>query len=272
MSASEYQKNSAIDLVEARIMVAARHMGYPPTPDVGRRLRAALSSTKRSRRMGLWRAAPARWAAGLALLLLFAGSLLVPEVRAFWTAIFRLGSVTVHVATPTPLPQGLTPVPTPSPAWSLDLAGETTLAEARATLKYPLKVPSYTAALGQPDRVYVQNLDGQAAILAWTSDEVPETAEMVLFSLSSRQMARKYIEDSEMLVQTSVGQTWGLWIRGPHLVELERGSGRYGYELHDVRRLVGGNTLVWVDDSGITYRLETKQPLEEAVRIAESLK
>jgi hypothetical protein len=163
-------------------------------------------------------------------------------------------------------------VPTPGAPWSLDLAGETTLEGARAALKYPLKVPAYTAGLGQPDRVFVQNLAGQAVILAWTSDDSHSTAEMALFSLTNRQMARKYLDDSEMLVQTSVGQSWGLWIRGPHIVELESGSDTYGYERIDVRRLVGGNTLVWADDNGISYRLETKLPLEEAVRIAESLR
>src|SRR5688572_4387613 len=236
MSTSEYQQNRGIDFVEARLSSAARDIRYPPTPDLARRLRMEMSSRQRSRHMIRWGAGPVRWAAGLAILLLFAGSLLVPEVRAFWTAVFRLGSVTVHVGTPTPIPQGLTPVPTQTPSWSLDLAGETTIPEARSKLKYPLKVPSYTAGLGDPDRVYLQNIDGQAAILAWTSGEKAETAEMILFSLSNRQMARKYIEESEMLVQTSVGQTWGLWIRGPHIVELEGGSDLYGYGRIDVRR------------------------------------
>jgi hypothetical protein len=39
----------------------------------------------------------------------------------------------------------------------------------------------------------------------------------------------------------------------------------------DMRRLVEGNVLVWEQD-GLTYRLETKLSLSEAVKIAESLK
>jgi hypothetical protein len=39
----------------------------------------------------------------------------------------------------------------------------------------------------------------------------------------------------------------------------------------DLRQLVEGNTLIWVE-SGVTYRLETRQDLPEAIRIAESLK
>jgi hypothetical protein len=34
---------------------------------------------------------------------------------------------------------------------------------------------------------------------------------------------------------------------------------------------VNGNTLIW-EDGGTTYRLETDAPLDEALRIAESLR
>lgn len=37
------------------------------------------------------------------------------------------------------------------------------------------------------------------------------------------------------------------------------------------RGLIEGNVLVWEQD-GITYRLESALPLEEAVRVAESLR
>jgi hypothetical protein len=38
-----------------------------------------------------------------------------------------------------------------------------------------------------------------------------------------------------------------------------------------MRRLVEGNTLIW-EANGITYRLESHLSLEDALRIAESLK
>jgi hypothetical protein len=48
---------------------------------------------------------------------------------------------------------------------------------------------------------------------------------------------------------------------------------RYGAQIsYDVRYLVTGHALVWVDQDGVTYRLETDQPLPAAVRIAESLR
>ena len=37
-----------------------------------------------------------------------------------------------------------------------------------------------------------------------------------------------------------------------------------------LRRLVEGNVLLWEQD-GVTYRLETELPLDEAIKVAESL-
>jgi hypothetical protein len=273
MSASEYSESPGVELLEARLIRVARHVTYPATPDLGRKLRGHIFAERQAAPPAQTRGNRVGWAvAGVVAMLLFLATLLVPDVRAFWINVFRIGSVEVEVTTPTPVPPRVTPQATLTPAWSLDLAGETTLEEARATLSFPLKVPTYTSGLGPPDRVFVQDVGGEAAIEAWTAEGQTDTAEMILFALSNRLMARKYVEDSEMLLQTAVGQTWGLWIRGPHVVQLQRGSDKYTYDHYETRRLVGGNTLLWVDDNGITYRLETTLPLEEAVRIAESLK
>jgi hypothetical protein len=47
---------------------------------------------------------------------------------------------------------------------------------------------------------------------------------------------------------------------------LHLGGSRY----ENVPLVVEGNILIW-EQGGITYRLETNLPLEEAVKIAESL-
>jgi len=51
---------------------------------------------------------------------------------------------------------------------------------------------------------------------------------------------------------------------------LEIRSGKPGVHKFVARRLVMGHVLVWAEGQ-ITYRMKTNRPLEEAVRIAESL-
>jgi hypothetical protein len=54
-----------------------------------------------------------------------------------------------------------------------------------------------------------------------------------------------------------------LWLVGPHALLLRSGE-------MDYRTLVQGNVLIW-ELGETTYRLETDQPLQEAIRIAESM-
>jgi hypothetical protein len=55
-----------------------------------------------------------------------------------------------------------------------------------------------------------------------------------------------------------------LWTTGPYVLRLRNGD-------MDVRRLIDGRVLIW-EQGSITYRLETDLDMEEAVKIAESLK
>jgi hypothetical protein len=55
-----------------------------------------------------------------------------------------------------------------------------------------------------------------------------------------------------------------LWTTGPYILRLRGGD-------MDSRRLIEGHVLIW-EQGPLTYRLETDLELEEAVKIAESLK
>jgi hypothetical protein len=72
-----------------------------------------------------------------------------------------------------------------------------------------------------------------------------------------------------VLQETTVHGGRALWVRGPHVLQVQP-SPANGQSSMDMRRLVAGNVLVW-EEAGITYRLETTQPLPEALRSAESL-
>jgi hypothetical protein len=57
-----------------------------------------------------------------------------------------------------------------------------------------------------------------------------------------------------------------IWTTGPYVLEVGDAQG-VGL---DMRRLVRGHALIWTEGA-LTYRLETDQDLDEAIRIAESL-
>lgn len=264
--------------LEEQLRAAAEAFPYPPTPDIARAVRGHVSTTVRGR------ARPQlRWT--VAALLLFLLSLLaVPQVRAGIGALFRVGAIEVVI--PTPLPTALpsqepaaenpSPPPTatrhstPTPLFSvLDLAGETTFAEAGRQANFPLRLPTYPKDLGPPDRVFVQDLGGPAVILVWMDPGHADQARISLHQLGNDIFGEKTVESREVLEETTVNNRPALWVRGPHFL---RFKGRPDDDFPEPARLVDGNVLIWEDEDGITFRLETTASLEEARRIAESVR
>ena len=200
------------------------------------------------------------WAA-LAALLLLALLVALPPVQASLRRPLCLGSVCiVWGGSPHPATGGqVSPTPLPS---VLDLAGRTNLARARAQAGFPVRLPAYPDDLGQPDYVFLQNLDGAAVVLVWVDHAHPGHVRMSLSELSSDIYAYKFA--TAPVAVTAVHGQKALWTTGPYMLELQNGG-------LDTRRLVTGHTLIWTE-SAVTYRLETDLPLAEAVRIAESLR
>ena len=209
----------------------------------------------------------------LLLLILFT----VPPIRAAVLEVIRLGAVRIFLTEPTPttIPPTATPVaattqtatappptrPSPLPASLLNLAGETTLAEAQAQVDFPLRLPTEPTDLGPPDKVYLQDLNGPVVILVWLDPDRPGGVRLSLHYLSPNTLAGKSVPQT--LQETTVHDQPALWVTGPHLLQIEGQS-------YDLIRLVAGNVLIWTEGE-ITYRLETDVSLEEAVQIAESL-
>jgi len=226
-----------------------------PAPPDAPLMRLARPARRRVDQHPQWRIAAAM-AVGFLLALL-----LVPIARAGVEA--ALGAVHIRWAPPTTAPGRPTPTLLPS---VLDLAGETTLAEAQRKAGFAIRLPSYPPELGAPQHVFFQNLGGPAVVLVWTDPQQPSRVRMSLQALSSDAFVWKV--QPQKVEQTSVHGKLALWLTGPYVLQY-----RYGAQIsYDVRYLVTGHTLVWVDEDGITYRLETDQPLPEAVRIAESLR
>jgi hypothetical protein len=271
---------------QAQLLASARVMPYPPTPDLVARLRPQLAGSRPARRMPAGVRRNLAWALAIALIIL-AILLTVPSVRAAVVKWLQIGSVRIYVgatatpiipATPTqsrPGPNATPPAPSATPGPSpaslqsvLDLAGQTTLAQARSLAGFTIRLPAYPADLGQPDLVYLQDLGGPAVILVWLKPGQPTQVRLSLFVLSAPYIADKLIYGAMKsgvpgVQTTQVNGNVAVWTTGPYVLHTRNGS------LQEYR-LIQGHVLIWTDGV-LTYRLETDQSLDEAVRVAESL-
>ena len=143
-----------------------------------------------------------------------------------------------------------------------DLAGETTLAEARLKSGFALPLPDYPAGLGPPDHVFLQDSGDDFVMLVWME---PEARLSVRFSLQvigpQSWMIGKY--QPRVVQETHVGERAAIWTTGPYPLLMSNGE-------VELKRLVTGHVLIWQDE-GITYRLESDYALEDALKVAESL-
>lgn len=257
---------------ETRLQRMRTEFSYPPSPDIAGTVRRRLEQVQ-ARPVSL-RRQPARVA--VMALVILAGLMTVPQVRAAVFEILRIGAVHIVPVAPTPTPTAptvsstraapvVTPSPSPTPLSSvLDLAGETTLADARARTGFPIRLPTYPPDQSLPDRVFLQDLGGQVVVLVWMDSAQPHRARMSLHELGPGTFAEKV--QPPVIEETTVNGQRAVWTEGPHLLQFLRG----GQVIYDARRVVEGHTLVWTQGE-ITYRLEVDMPLSKAVRVAESL-
>ncbi len=262
---------------ETRLREVAHAFTYPLTPDIASAVKTRLAAEESRLKPGLPLVSVSRrlvWVA-LILLIILGGLLAVPQVRAALLEFLQVGAVRIFLVEPTPTPTPATiipetpatatPRPSPTPISSLlDLAGETTLAEAQAQVDFPIRLPAYPTDLGPPDWVFLQDLGGPMVVLVWAKPDQPDQVGLSLHLLGSGVFMGK--GPPVTLQETTVNSQQAYWTEGPYLVQIERGN-QY---LEDMRRLIEGHVLIWTEGE-ITYRLETDLPLEEAVKIGESL-
>lgn len=264
---------------EARLRRTAQTFPYPATPDLSGAVRARLIQESRLK-PGL-RASTSRrlaWVV-LVILLLLGGLLAVPQVRARVIEFLQIGAIRILLGEPTPTPTPTsapaalekkpitaTPHPTPTPLASLlDLAGETTLAEAAQGAGFAIRLPGYPADLGPPERVFLQQMNGPVVVLVWLDSAQPGQVRLSLHELGPGTFAQK--GEPTVIQETSVNGQRAIWAEGPYILQIQRGN----QVEYDLRRLVKGRVLIWTEGE-ITYRLESDLTLEEAVKIAESLR
>ncbi len=237
----------SLERFEQRIQALAAGFNYPPTPDIVASLRQAQRRPAGRPRLA--------WAIA-AFVVILAGLLAVPAVRAAVVEIVRLGAVRIFLGGPTP-----TPLPPTGHLSLSELPGETTLAAVEGSVTTPIRLPSYPPDLGPPDRVFLLRQFGGTVILVWENPNYPDLARLALFAIPPGPLVNKLFP--ERVESTSVAGRPAIWTTGDHFVELIM-------EGRSTLTLVRGHVLIWTLEGG-TYRLETTLSLEEAIRIAESL-
>jgi hypothetical protein len=250
--------------VETRLRETAAGFNYPPLPDISSRVLPRLnpySATKTSQKRRL------TWALVM-ILAVAAGLLAVPPVRAQFLEFLQVGAVRISLVAPaespapTPLTDQRTPAASLFPALQA-IAGETDLHTAQEQVPFPIRLPAYPADLGEPDWVFLQDMAGPLVVLVWMETHQPDQVRISLHLIAPGSYAvgksmPRTIEMAEVNGQSAV------WAEGPYILNLKNGT-------VDNYRLIDGHVLIW-EDGDLTYRLETHLPMEEAVRIAESLR
>lgn len=276
----------SVDRLEKRLSEFAGAFEYPQTPDVAGALE--WEALRRRRKPGAWFSGQ-RLAWGIALLLVFlAGLMAVPPVRAQILEFLQIGAIRILLSQPSPTPSPSiiaspasgallptqlegsqadrptgTPVPTSTPRpFPFQLSRPTTLSEARAAAGYRARLPAYPDDLGTPDLVFAEDFGGPAIILVWLETDDPEKTRLSLMQLGGDALIEKF--SPQVISETQVNNQPALWTEGSH-------SLRYRSAAQLVEMVVEGNVLIW-QEGEITYRLEGDLTMEEAVRVAESLR
>ena len=255
-----------------KLRLVASGLEYPQTPDIAGQLIVRLRTPARSR----FSFKALAWSLTL-IVILCSSLMLLPPVRAAIIEFIQIGVVRIFpspasptvepVATATPesfAPNTATPASDlPSLNSFLDkIAGETKLINAQQIASYPILLPTYPSNIGAPDHVYVQDVDGAMTVLVWLDRQQPEKVILSLhFIPSNSWVVSKF--GPVVIRETQVDGRKAIWAEGPYPLKLRNGD-------IEITRLIEGHVLIW-SDGDITYRLETDQGMEEAVKIAESL-
>jgi hypothetical protein len=261
-------KQDKLDEIEDRLRSLGRSFPYPNTPDLTSNARTLLVQKSRPRTL--------QWGIALLILLIFAtGILTIPPVRAAVQEYIQFGAIRILLedfldgghegpsVTVTPpdslrLPDGGFEIE----RWQ-ELAGEVSLAAIEGLPELPRSGISFPDELGPPDKVYLQENGGPIVLLLWKGTG-PNDLFMSIMVLGPGAFVGK--GSPATIQETSVWGLEALWLEGDHDLFLLAGD-----PPRESLFRVLGNVLIW-EEAGLTYRLEGDFSLEEASRIAESLR
>lgn len=240
------------DILAQRLREEAAAFPYPPTPDIAGHVLAQQPRRASSLR-------PANYGRRLAfaavvIVLLLLSLLASPPVRAAVLRALRIGAAQIFIDEAQPLPApDATSFTNPGTAVSVD--------EAQAQFPEPLLRP---AGLGEADWVYMKDAFGRDPVVTmiWLANEMEERPQITLSQLAIPSFVQKWV-GGEQVRHLQINNQDAIWLEGSHLLRLE--------DPFFSTVVIEDNVLLWTNGK-ITYRLEGKLSLDEALMLAESLR
>jgi hypothetical protein len=255
-----------------------------PGPDfavlVRTRIQAAPPATEPAwRRWRRWAAAPGGVRPVRRSLLIAVALLLVAATvaAAMWLGLpgIRLIFGPPPIPTPSATVRPSGPVPSLVPGATLGLGQLVDVADIADRSTFPIRFPTDPLA-GPADTAWIDPSKADQVTLVWrTRPDLPPTLDRRIGLLLGQfnghltdGFITKAIDTGTSVERVQVDGNPGFWISGaPHFFFYEDAD---EHVVDDSRRWVG-NALLWTEGA-ITYRLETSLGLDEAIRIAESLR
>jgi hypothetical protein len=257
------------------------HLDHPATPPLAERVATRLREAPERpaaplvlpRRRQVRRLA----VAGLAAAVLAAAVLVLsPTTREAVADLLGLRGIKIRLGGP---PTSATTSPSTTERGgvgaSLGLGRRTTLDQARASVKFPVTVPT-AAGFERPDAVYVEPehpADGRVDLVYRARPGLPASPYTEAGLLITQ--FRASVEVDFMKKLSGAGQVQFLTVAG--------GPGYWLPQVHDLiytdrsgspqqeHSRLAGSTLIW-QRGDVTYRLEGRISREQAIRIAESMR
>lgn len=227
--------------LERDLREVARAIAVPATPDLASAVRDALPAAQAP--------APRRLRPALVLATVIAAAIVaglaVSPARTAILRFFGIGAVQIEL---------VDRLPAVEPSVPLALGGKIDASEA----PFRISVPD---ALGDPDGIYASG--NVVTLLYGTPEDVRLLVTEIGWEALTPEIAKKLVVGSTNTRFVEIPGSTGpsIWLEGaPHVVVLAGAPPR-----------LAGNTLVWVQD-GRTLRLEGAVELDDALRIAESMR
>ena len=246
--------------LEALLTRTARSVEYPPTPNLGARVTAALREPEPTPQTLLRR--PAFGFVLLAVAIFVVAALAITPSRDAIARLFGVEGSNIEFL-PTPLPgETATPFPTAVANVTPDPRGVSPVELDRLP-----ELVGFAAALPAVPEERIES-----TLLFYGSDPVLVHRypgfDLWQSRIEGYASFGKSVRPDGTVEEVEVGDAPGLWVTGAeHIVSY---SDRTGAHIAASQRIVEGSTLIWRTDA-FFYRIETDLSLDEALRIAETL-
>jgi hypothetical protein len=243
--------------IESLLVEVGSQVEWPEHQDQTPAVLRRLSTTASVRRL--------RWVPVTLVILLAVASLLLlsPTAREAVADLLGVAGIEVRFGEVTP-PVGS----------ELELGEPVTLDEAADAVEFDLSRPEL---LGLPDAMYLSPRPTAGRVsMVWEGAETLPAAKdsdvgliysQFALDLAENELFVKSVRPDNEVEAVDIAGILGLWIDGaPHVISFEDAAGNV---VEEETRLAG-NVLMW-ERAGVTHRIETSLPKEEALALAESL-